>query len=62
MKIYASFKTPDVIDNTIEDFDTDEEGEDRIRQVMEKFVSYGEIIMIEFDMTTQTARVVSNCE
>lgn len=58
MKIPVTFKTPDAVQNVIDEINTDEEGENRIWQVMGRYLEYGEIITIEFDMATGEAKVL----
>ena len=51
MKVILTFKTPDVM-NQLEDREVAE-------AVIEKFLEYGEILTVEFDTETQTARVLA---
>ena len=50
-----SFKTPDVLDYTLEDYP---EYQNEIKALAEKFIEYGECISIEFDTDAGTATVI----
>jgi len=52
MKVYLSFKTPDVIDQL------DEEEKDAAGELIKKFVEYDENITVEFDTETGTCVAV----
>lgn len=56
MKFTLSFKTPDVIDQALEDIDEEDQRED-IKRVADKFLQYGEYLRVEFDTEAQTATV-----
>ncbi len=56
MKIQIMFKTPDAVDYAIEGL-TDEEKEE-VREVIKKFVQYGECCRIEIDTSNDTAHVI----
>ncbi len=73
MKFRVSFKTPDAVDYAIENvlgsernalelnedaFIAREEIKGTIKEMCDKFVSYGECVTIEFDTETKTATVV----
>jgi hypothetical protein len=55
MNVKVHIKTPDVIDYTLSELGEDE---DRAREVIGKFVKYGECMTIEFDLDTGTAKVL----
>ncbi len=55
MKVRMSFKTPDAVDRALEDLEA--EDRDGAREVLSKFVQYGEYITIEVDLETGTAEV-----
>lgn len=55
MKVRLKFKTPDVFDQL--DEATDEQIE-AIKELIARFVKYGELVVIEFDTLTQSAKVV----
>jgi len=65
MKLTVSFKTPDAVDYTIDDmeraeFDSDEafeEAKDKARALMDKYIEYGEYVLIDFDTEAGTATV-----
>lgn len=56
MKILLGFKTPDVVDYAMEDVPEDER--DNVKEVIEKFVEYGEDLTVEIDTETGTAEVL----
>lgn len=58
MKIYVDMKTPDALDMAILDAVGDEEVQDDIRSVANKFFRFGECITIELNTDDGTARVV----
>ncbi len=58
MKVRLIFKTPDVLDqltNTYEDEDTAE----RVAESLKQWIKFSEIIVVEFDVETNTATVVN---
>lgn len=60
MKVSVTFKTPDAVNDVIEEYAgiwTDEE-EERLKKLVERFVKYGEYITVEFDGEEGTATVV----
>lgn len=57
MKIRLSFKTPDVIDEAIKDIE-DEDIQFEAKSVCEKFVQWGEALVIEVDTETKEAKVI----
>lgn len=58
MKIRALFKTPDVIENALEDENLSyKEKEEQIR-LCEKWIKYGELVTVEFDTESMTATVI----
>ena len=63
MKITISFKTPDAVDNAIdEEYPDTEENEDsrrELREFFQRYVKWGECVSIEFDTEAGTARVLS---
>ncbi len=67
MKITLTFKTPDVIDNAIEEtvnnLDSQCDIEYLKSQIREdltsRWISYGEFITVEFDLTNMTAKVLT---
>lgn len=56
MKFILSFKTPDVIDQALENIDEEDQREG-IKCVADKFLQHGEYLSVEFDTETQTATV-----
>lgn len=56
MKIKVTFKTPDAIDDATEDLDDYQQS--RAKQVMHKYIRYGEYINVEFDIEKGTATVL----
>lgn len=64
--ITITFKTPDAINDALEEAfgkeedDTDEDAEDRgkARAFLEKYIKYGEVVTIEFNPEEGTARVL----
>lgn len=57
MKFTVHFKTPDALDYALED-ERDEDKQDAMREVAEKFIKYGENVVIEFDTVLGTATVL----
>lgn len=63
MKLSITFKTPDAVANAVNDayeFSDDDDYEDKVYEVSEKlkkWVSYGELVTIEFDLEAGTAEV-----
>lgn len=66
MKLKITFKTPDAVDYAIRDtFIPAESDEDSvtikdIENKLSKWVKYGEMITVEFDLEAMTAEVVPN--
>lgn len=61
MKFTVHFKTPDAANDAIDQLTEDGYSEDNIeaaKEVLEKFLRWGECVLIEFDTHTQTAKVV----
>ncbi len=62
MKLFITFKTPEALDYALSSLSfeyenvTDEEKEN-IRIQLQKWISYGENVTIEFDMKNNTATV-----
>lgn len=56
MKIQLLFKTPDAVYQALQD--VPEEDRDRAKQILDKFVRWGEVVEIEVDTKTETAIVV----
>jgi len=56
MKIQLTFKTPDVVDDTLVDLTSEEVA--LAKKVISKFVKYDEYVTIEIDTETQTAEVL----
>lgn len=63
MKFTLMFKTPDVLDQIVGQInypqfpDFNQEVADA-QELAKKFVEYGEYIRVEFDMATETAKVI----
>ena len=62
MKLRITFKTPDALDYALSSLHSDyenvtEEEQKRIRIQLEKWISYGENVTIEFDTKNNTATV-----
>lgn len=57
MKFVLSFKTPDVLDQVLEELETQEVRE-VVERIASKFIGFGEYIDIEFDTETGTATVL----
>jgi hypothetical protein len=55
MKITLNFKTPDVAEYALEGLD--EDAQDEVLAVINKFVRWGECVTIVLDTETQTATV-----
>lgn len=61
MKIQLCFKTPDVVHYALQDeefLNLSEDEQDTIKEVIEKYIEYGELITIELDTETQEAIVI----
>lgn len=63
MIITLNFKTPDVIDAALEDYDFDPEDEtaitpDQVREILSRWVEYGECVTIQIDIDALTAKVL----
>ena len=56
MKVVLSFKTPDVLDDAIEDLSPKEQT--MVKRVARKFVEFDEYVYIEIDTDTGTAIVL----
>jgi hypothetical protein len=56
MKFRVTFKTPDAVDDAIDEYGMGFKEE--IQAAAHKFVTYGEYVTIEFDTKTKTAIVV----
>lgn len=62
MKLRITFKTPDALDYVLSSLHSDyenvtEEEQEQIRIQLEKWISYGENVTIEFDTENNTATV-----
>lgn len=58
MKFYVTFKNPDALDDSFESMDLSDDEKYEIREKLEKWISYQELITIEFDLENDTATVV----
>jgi hypothetical protein len=64
MKIRVHFKTPDALYYALEETFTEEDTEEQLEQkeaaktICEKFIQYGENIVVDIDTENWTARVV----
>ena len=69
MKVRVTFKTPDALDYALEEagfknnenLDCPEEDLDKweaAKKTISKWIKYGEVVTIEFDLDAKTARVV----
>ena len=58
MKFSITFKTPDAVEEAIYDHTYDDNKQEEMRALTDKFVRYGELITVEFDTETGTATVV----
>lgn len=56
MKFSVLTKTPDVLDQVLEDIDNEDE-RTAIKSVIEKFIEYDEYLVVKFDTETKTAVV-----
>jgi hypothetical protein len=56
MKIHLAFKTPDAVDYGIEHLS--EEDKEVAKEVIEKFVEYGECLNVEIDTDLKTCNVI----
>jgi hypothetical protein len=56
MKLKVLFKTPDVVDYALEDLNGDDYN--KAKELMKRYIKYGELITIEFDTEEHTAKVV----
>lgn len=55
MKVTVTFKTPDAVDEAINEGGiVDEDEIEKVRDVINKFVEYGEYVHIEFDINLNT--------
>lgn len=62
MKLFVTFKTPDALDYALSSLHSEYENitddeKDNIRNTVQKWISYGENVTIEFDMKNNTATV-----
>lgn len=63
MKLRLTFKTPDVIDQFLDNLILEDDGvwnKENIKDKLSKWIKYGEYITIEFDIDNQTATVIEN--
>lgn len=58
MKYRLTFKTPDIQDQVLLD-SLEEDEHEKLRALLDKYVSFGEYVNIELDTEAQTAKVVS---
>lgn len=58
MKFHITFKNPDAIDDSFEAMDLSDDEKYEIREKLEKWIRYQELITIEFDTENNTANVV----
>lgn len=59
MNVILTFKTPDVVELALEGLEyVSEEKADKMREVISKWVSYGELVQIVIDVNRETAEVV----
>lgn len=56
MKINLSFKTPDVIEQALED--VPDELHDKVREICETIIEYDECLTVEIDTRTGRARIL----
>ena len=59
MKIQVTFKSPDAVNDALEDQDLTEQREE-IKKKLQKWLRWGEYVDIEFDLTKGTAKVLLN--
>lgn len=61
-KIRLTFKTPDVLFRALDEISVPEEfrdgAEEEYNERLSKWIEYGEILTVEFDVEAMTARVV----
>jgi hypothetical protein len=58
MKARFTFKTPDAVDDVLSDIH-DEDEQDTMKNLANKFFKYGEYVTVELDTETGTAKVLS---
>lgn len=58
MKIRVAFKTPDVLDYALENFQEDQRQE--IKNLLSRWIKWDECVTIEFDLEQMTAKVKEN--
>lgn len=66
MKFTLTFKTPDMTDQILDKYPESQDEDDAlyeekllIKRLLDKYISYGEYINIEFDTKTMEAKVLS---
>lgn len=58
MKITLTFKTPDVIENSLRDLELSDEEKQSITERLEKRINYGEYCVLEYDTEKDTLRLL----
>lgn len=58
MQIKIYFKTPDAVDYAIEDLNLSEDQEIQAREIIKKWVNWGEEVCIQIDLETEEAIVL----
>ena len=58
MRFNVMFKTPEAAEYTLDRIDRDSDDFYKARELLGRFIQYGETVNIEFDTDSETARVV----
>lgn len=56
MKVQVTFKTPDVLDYVLDDLD--EDNQEILKRLAEKYIKWGELVTLEFDLKNETVKVL----
>ena len=56
MKVQVTFKTPDVLDYVLDDLDEDKQ--EILKRLAEKYIKWGELVALEFDLKNETVKVL----
>lgn len=56
MIVHISFKTPDAVDNAIEDLSEEEAA--KVLSITKKYIKYGECVTLEVDTDNETITVI----
>ena len=59
-KIYITFKTPDIVEDSIENADLSEQEKEKAKEICGRFVRWGELLTVVVDLEAGTVEMEEN--